>query len=176
MKKTLALSIALALSTSVFASDNITQSDKSGHVVSIGFSKISGDMSDISDDIAFSFGYDYTTKAGVIIGGYYMPELFSKSASYMGIRAELESTVLGIYSGYQFDNNIRLTAGLSFTSSEAKLATSYASVSDDETNTGLMVGIDYLFTENFLIGSRLATHDVGGFDGTTIGINAGYKF
>jgi hypothetical protein len=176
MKKILALSITLALSTSAFASENISQSDKSGHTISIGFSKLSGDISEISDDTALSFGYDYTTKKGVIIGGYYMPELLSASASYMGIGATLESSVLGIYSGYQFDNNIRLTAGLSFTYTEAAIATGFSSASDNETSAGLMVGVDYLFKENFLIGSRLSTHDISGVDGTTIGINAGYKF
>ncbi|GIC17798.1 hypothetical protein VCSRO145_3650 [Vibrio cholerae] len=39
-----------------------------------------------------------------------------------------------------------------------------------------MVGVDYLFNEKFLLGTRLSTHDVGGVDGTTIGLNAGYKF
>ncbi len=175
MKKTIALSIALALSTSAFASET-TQTDKSGHTIHVGISKLSGDISDISDDSAFSFGYDYTTKKGVIIGGYYMPELLSASASYMGVGAALDSSVLGIYSGYQFDNNVRLTAGLSFTYTEAAIATNVLSASDDETNAGIMVGVDYLFKENFLIGTRLSTHDVGGLDGTTIGINAGYKF
>ena len=175
MKKTIALSIALALSTSAFASET-TQTDKSGHTIYVGISKLSGDISDISDDSAFSFGYDYTTKKGVIIGGYYMPELLSASASYMGAGAALDSSVLGLYSGYQFDNNVRLTAGLSFTYTEAAIATNVLSASDDEIKTGIMVGVDYLFKENFLIGTRLSTHDIGGLDGTTIGINAGYKF
>lgn len=177
MKKlVLSIGLALALSTSAFASENINQSDKTGHTISIGLSKLSGDISDISDDSVFSFGYDYTTKTGVIIGGYYMPELLSASASYIGMSAALESSVIGIYSGYQFDNNIRMTVGLSFTYTSATIATSYASASDDDINAGLMIGIDYLLKENFLIGSRLSTHDVGGVDGTTIGINAGYKF
>ncbi|GHY43111.1 hypothetical protein VCSRO118_3684 [Vibrio cholerae] len=94
----------------------------------------------------------------------------------MGVGVALESSVLGIYSGYQFDNNIRLTAGLSFTYSEAAIATAYESAYDDETNVGIMVGVDYLFNEKFLLGTRLSTHDVGGVDGTTIGLNAGYKF
>ncbi|GHW31970.1 hypothetical protein VCSRO161_3638 [Vibrio cholerae] len=175
MKKTIALSIALALSTSAFASE-MTHADKSGHTIHIGISKLSGDLSDISDDSVFSLGYDYTTKTGAIIGGYYMPELLSVSASYMGVGVALESSVLGIYSGYQFDNNIRLTAGLSFTYSEAAIATAYESAYDDETNVGIMVGVDYLFNEKFLLGTRLSTHDVGGVDGTTIGLNAGYKF
>lgn len=177
MKKTIALSITLALltSTSAFASE-MTHADKSGHTIHLGISKLSGDISDISDDSALSFGYDYTTKTGVIIGGYYMPELLSASASYMGVGAAIESSVLGIYSGYQFDNNIRLTAGLSFTYTEAAIATHFGSASDDETKIGIMVGIDYLFKENFLLGTRLSTHDVGGIDGTTIGINVGYKF
>ncbi|NLS14146.1 porin family protein [Vibrio sp. SM6] len=175
MKKTLALSVLLALSTSAIASESTTQ-DKSGHTLSIGMSKVSGDISNISDDTVFSVSYDYTTNQGVIIGGYFMPELVSSSMSYMDVNLSLDTSVLGMYLGYQFDNNIRLTSGLSFTTVEAKLSDNYASVSDEETNTGFMFGIDYLFSEKVLIGTRFVTHDVAGVEGSSMGISAGYKF
>lgn len=174
--KVLPLFSILLLSSSVLAMDETEKTDKSGHTIHVGFSKLSGDLSDVADDSSFSFGYDYTTKNGVIFGGYYVPELLSVSASYAGIGAAVESSVLGAYSGYQFDNDFRLTAGLSFTHSEAAIATYYTSASDDETNIGLMLGGDYLINKKILIGGRLSTHDVGGVDGVSFGLNAGYKF
>ncbi|MGL5336296.1 MAG: outer membrane beta-barrel protein [Enterovibrio sp.] len=182
MKKHLALSIILALSTSAFAAERVNLADKSGHTLSIGFSKLTGDLADISDDYAFSFGYDYTTSNGVIFGGFYTPELLSVAGTIIGLpesRLELDASVLGLYSGYQFDNNVRLTAGLSFTRAEENITLGNVlgniSSTADETKTGFMLGIDYLW-QHILIGSRVTTHDVAGLDGTTISINAGYKF
>lgn len=169
-------SILLFLSSSVVAMDNMNQYDKSGHTIYVGISKMSGDLSRIGDDTAFSFGYDYTTKNGIIIGGYYTPKLLSASSSYSGISSTLDSKVLGVYSGYQFNNNFRFTTGFSFTDTKATIATSSLSASDSENNVGFMLGADYLFNNQLIVGARISTHDVGSVNGTTIGINVGYKF
>lgn len=165
----------LLFSTAAVAMDSVVQSDKSGHTVHVGISTMRGDLSNVAENGLFSFGYDYTTKDGVIFGGYYMPELLSKSASIFGMGATIESTVLGLYSGYQFDNNFRFTGGLNFTYSQAIFSSRYATVFTDETNMSFLVGADYLFKQ-FLVGARISSHDVSGIDGTTFGINIGYKF
>ncbi|MGL5290521.1 MAG: outer membrane beta-barrel protein [Vibrionaceae bacterium] len=197
MKKVLALALPLFISTQALAYEDVTPRDKSGHTFHVGVSKLTGDLSDAiagyydhgevlfdkHDDAIFNFGYDYTTKFGVIFGGYYMPQLMSVSFADL---LWIESQVLGFYSGYQFDNNIRLTAGLSFTYTEADLP---SLSSDSETNVGFMVGLEYLAANKFLIGARVTTHEVatihydnmanaayGNVTGTTIGINIGYKF
>ncbi|MGL4734221.1 MAG: outer membrane beta-barrel protein [Enterovibrio sp.] len=175
MKKILALAIALGMSTSVLASgEEIIQRDKSGHTFHVGVSKLQGDAADAvsilfgSDDAVFSLGYDYTTKVGVIFGGYYMPSLLSKYSSLLILG--IDAQALGFYSGYQFDNNLRLTGGLSFTNYDVGGFVSYS-----DTSLGVTVGLDYLVAEKFLIGARASTHDIDGFDGTTVGINLGYK-
>lgn len=171
----LLLTSLFLFSTAAVAMDSVVQRDKSGHTVHVGISTMRGDLSNVAENSLFSFGYDYTTKDGAIFGGYYLPELLSKSTYVFGLGASIESNVLGLYSGYQFDNNFRLTGGLSFTYSQAIFSSNYASVISDETNISFLVGADYLF-EQFLVGARISSHDVAGIDGTTFGINIGYKF
>ncbi|MGL5335777.1 MAG: hypothetical protein ACRC9R_06480 [Enterovibrio sp.] len=207
MKKVLALALPLILSAQVLANEGVMTKDKSGHTVHIGISKLSGDISSAladssgnlifneSDNTIYSFGYDYTTKSGVIFGGYYIPELRSESraeaysapvtAVLWG--ASLESKVLGLYSGYQFDNNLRFTAGLSATRSETsgyKYMTAFPLSSyqhkQQKTKIGFMLGLDYLVAEKFLVGARISTHEIEfdgiNSDGAIIGVNLGYKF
>lgn len=169
------------LSTSAIAMDLSEQpsemmvNTKNKHNLYIGTSKISGHISNLSDNSAFSFGYDYTLDNNVIIGAYYMPELVSRSVSFAGVRTEIESRDFGIYSGYHFDNNFRLTAGLNFTNSKSSINSRTLAISDDNSEVGFNFGIDYQIN-HFLIGGRFATHDVGGFDGNTITLNIGVSF
>ncbi|MGL5334606.1 MAG: outer membrane beta-barrel protein [Enterovibrio sp.] len=172
MKKVLALALPLVMSTLTFANEGVIPQGKRGHTVHVGLSVQQGELSDISGDTVFSFGYDYTTSSGLIFGGFYMPELLSESYAYKWYPLSLTSSVFGTYAGYQFDNNLRLTGGLSFTYTELD----FNRETTAETNVGFTIGLDYLVTEKFLIGSRLNTHDVDSFTGTTIGINVGYKF
>ncbi|MGL4827228.1 MAG: hypothetical protein ACRC24_07140 [Vibrionaceae bacterium] len=194
MKKILALAIALGMSTSVLASEEeIIQKDKSGHAFYVGVSRLQGDLadavsagagSDISKDAVYSFGYDYTTSSGIIWGGYYTPKLLSESSNNSDALASygdsLKAQVLGFYSGYQFDNNIRLTAGVSFNNFKYE-GYRYDAVgnyeeSERKTNIGITLGLDYLVVEKFLIGARLNTHEYRHLEATTIGFNVGYKF
>ncbi|MGL5336665.1 MAG: outer membrane beta-barrel protein [Enterovibrio sp.] len=194
IKKVLVLTLPLILSGQALANKYDMQDTKSkaGHTFHVGVSKLTGDLSDAiadskvlfdkHDDAIFSLGYDYTTKAGVIFGGYYMPELLSVVASLPvtapvvgNAPVEIKSQVLGFYSGYQFDNNLRLTGGLSFTYTEGDRHFTEYTTSDSETNLGFMLGLDYLIADNFLVGARVTSHKVGENSGITTGINLGYK-
>ncbi|ROV59086.1 hypothetical protein EGH82_15265 [Vibrio ponticus] len=149
--------------------------DKSGHTIQVGFAELFGDLSEGNEGILFSLGYDYTNRNGIILGGYYKPELISGSGSYAGVGISLESDVLGFYSGYQINDNFRLTGGFSLTFAEIVMSTAYGFVSDSETNVGLNLGFDFL-VNNLVVGSRLDTHDIYGVEGTTVTFNLGFKF
>ncbi|MGL5290403.1 MAG: outer membrane beta-barrel protein [Vibrionaceae bacterium] len=189
MKKVLALALPLVISAPLFANEGVMPKDKSGHTAHVSISILKGDLSDKwatqdqvtrdeYSDVRFSVGYDYTTKDGVIIGGYYMPMLISKSATNrFDTQSSMTADVLGFYSGYQFDNNIRVTGGLSFTHAEGYvIAEENNVILGSQTNMGFMIGLDYLVEENFLIGSRLSSHDIYDLQGTAIGFHIGYKF
>ncbi len=186
--RTRILALLLLLSTSVFANDDSTMCcyySKEGSTVYVGVSAVTGNLSDISMNTVLNLGYDYTFSQGAILGIYYTPKLISHSAHLTDTSATgaatiaMNSRVLGIYAGYEFDNYVRLTGGLTFTNTEISAmminTSSTLSGSHNETNVGINAGIGYLY-HNFLIESRLSTHDVGGVKGSTFNFNAGYKF
>ena len=74
---------------------------------------------------------------------------------------------------YEFDNNLRFTAGLNVTNTEAAMAASGTSATADDTNVGIYLGAG-MFVENFFFCATLSTYTVADIDGTSIGLNAGY--
>ncbi|MGL5251437.1 MAG: outer membrane beta-barrel protein [Enterovibrio sp.] len=195
MKKILALAVALGMSASALASEEeIMQRDKSGHTFHVGVSRLQGDLadaakeafgSDVSKDALFSVGYDYTTKRGIILGAYYMPRMLSESMDVtngsLSMGDTIKSQVIGLYTGYQFDNNIRLTGGAAFTYTkedyyEIDSVLGGYEETTKETVVGLMLGLDYLIAEKLLIGARVSAHEYDNLSATLVGINLGYKF
>lgn len=178
MKKYIFATSALFLAFSVQASDYSTPTyygAKQGHHLYVGYSSIGGDLSDTADNMPFSVGYDYTTHNGIIVGAYYMPELYNDVKPAYNLRYSVDSSVLGLYSGYQFDNNIRVTAGLNFTHSEVRVMAPNAYAVDSDLNGGFVIGADYQI-QNIVVGGRFATHKMADTSASTFTANIGFKF
>lgn len=149
--------------------------DKSGHSVYVGAAKLTGDLSDHVSKTVLSLGYDYTFANGAIFGGYFVPQLLSGTVTVPSKFSSVKAKVFGAYTGYTFDNNLRLTGGMSFTYTETKRTALGYFVSEGRTNVGGNIGLDYVY-KGFLVGTRLDTHRVDDINGITIGLNLGYKF
>lgn len=174
-KKLTLLCSALLFSTSALATQIKTHNP---HTIYVGYGQLTGDLSQI-EKTNISFGYDYTNQNRVIFGAYYIPNLISESETafvpgFGELTLTLVSSTLGLYSGYQFDNHIRFTYGLSMTNSDATISGSYY-LNESESNIGINFGLDYAI-DKFMLGGRLTTHDVGDVTGSTFAINAGFKF
>ena len=156
--------------------------DKSGFTLQIGASKLGGDMGFYGigpngETVGVSFGGSYTSEKGVILGGLYTPTVASDAASSSAIAVTLEIDSLSLFGGYQFDNNIRLTGGLTISEIEGYVASKYyGSASASERNSGFNIGLGYEFNNGLSLEGRFATLDLVGISGSTMNIVGGYKF
>lgn len=167
---------ALAIVSLLLLSSYAQAMEENRNTVYLGASVIAGDLSNLSDKTAFTVGYDYTLPNRMLIGGYFTPKLLSESGSVSSFVSSIDSSAVGIYGGYHFENNFRATAGVTFTKTE--LMTSIVNLpltSDEETNVGFNVGADYILN-NIMLGGRISYHDIIGIKGTTVGFNLGFQF
>ena len=121
--------------------------------------------------------------SGLVLGVYLNTnpsDHYSKTAN--NVKTEIES--FGVYSGYQFDNGIRLTFGLDTINytQDYKVRNKNTSVryKNKKTSVGYNVGVGYLFDNGVTVSYSYTQSEldsiVSPFDVTSHTILFGYKF
>lgn len=175
--------IALSfLPFSLFAGDFASSTvNKTGFTAQGGVSILGGNMDGYGigpngDTTGISFGGAYTFNNGVIAGGLYTPEVAEDSARLGGTSASLTIQSLSLFGGYHFDNNIRVTGGLTVSEIEGTISNHFYNQSVSENNTGINLGVGYEFNNAWSIETRYASMKLAGISGNTVNLLLGYKF
>lgn len=154
MKKLVIASIVSVLSFGAVAADQY----KSGFALQGGYSKMDSAANALNVDVS------YTTSGGFIYG--------LSSTPMVDVYDGYEDFKIGnasFYLGYEMDSGLRLTGGVGVMASEFK---SYYGDTYSDAETGLALGLGYVFKNGFMFGSQI--QNVA--DGTIVNLNLGYKF
>ncbi len=178
-KTTLALLLSTVVATPAMAQEYFTgfdmgffsgfdsgvERDKSGFALTGGMfsydSKIGKLMeADGGSENVFQLGADYTFYEGLILG--------LTSTSMQELDQGTKIGVATIFGGYELDCGVRLKAGLGNSVIE----------NDNETEleSGLMLGLGYVFKNGLIIEGAYNDIDIDGFQYGGTSISVGYKF
>jgi len=182
MKQTIIALAIIATSSTAMADIDLPKQSKSDFGVHIGVATLMGDLGNTADYFnddsnGISFGLDFTTQEGIIVGITHTPELVSSTAYIFGIqegKTEVDLTSTSLYAGYQFDSGLRLTGG--FTHSKAEAELTYLGYSDSESSMGLNAGLGYRAKYGIYADVRLATMEILQLNGVSATAAIGYKF
>ncbi|MGD1448239.1 outer membrane beta-barrel protein [Vibrio harveyi] len=167
MNKNILVCVLSLVSASAVANE-VESINKSGLGIRVGYSLVSGDISELEDTGGMTFAMDYTFENGVIVGVNYVPTLAEEKHSTIGI----ESSMIGVYGGYQFDSGLKLTGGLAQTRTDAYVF-EYSGSQDD---MHPMFGVGYQMTSSLSVDAQFTFLDVADVEGINTTLLVGYKF
>ena len=137
--------------------DSFGEEKRKPHAVHLGYPMHEGaggkNVFEGSLNLPLSLGYSYTARSGSVYGLFYEPGTLLGVGSLF-----VQSSVLGLYSGLQLDNNLVFTGGLNVC---------FTSVSDGISSRGGGIGANLgagYRVKNAMVGIRFSSYDFHIYD------------
>lgn len=155
--------------------------DISGFTLQGGLSNLGGDLGNYGigsngKTIGFSLGGSYTFQTGFIVGALYTPQLAIDSFAMSGISSSVTMNSLNFFAGYQLDNKIRLTGGITRSEMEVAVSSNDINGVKKTSSSDINLGIGYEFNSGWSFETRFSSLEFIGIKGNAFNFLAGYKF
>ncbi|MHA2718108.1 hypothetical protein ACXZ7B_25915 [Vibrio owensii] len=178
MNNTLIALVFITTSAAVSAENLKSDNYKDGFSVLGGYSVAGGDLADLpyAETGSFALGLDYTFREGFIVGTVFTPDYFSNEVGAYGVAISEEIAAVDVYGGYEFDNGLRLTGGVSMGLYDGVANVGGITGAYSETMPGFNVGVGYNY-KHLVADIRFASL-AGDYvlSGTNTTLMVGYQF